>query len=117
MAYLQSWHFRVHSFWRNFICFGKDFTRPHRVQNNLSSIKSLDLIHLLSFQSVKISTTQVFVGSYHVIFLCKIKKAQPSVKVLVLLLLRRKHMLHKKFKIRLNRWRSRVKVHSATTTK
>ncbi|KAJ0078251.1 hypothetical protein Patl1_37021 [Pistacia atlantica] len=27
MAYLQSLHFRVHSFWRNFNCFGKDFTK------------------------------------------------------------------------------------------
>ncbi|KAJ0092805.1 hypothetical protein Patl1_26703 [Pistacia atlantica] len=60
MAYLQSLHSRVHSFWRNFNCFGKDFTRPHRVGNNLSSIKRLDLIHLLSFESRRM-TIMVFV--------------------------------------------------------
>ncbi|XP_044473904.1 DNA polymerase I, thermostable isoform X2 [Mangifera indica] len=49
MAYFQSLHFQVHSFWRSFNCFGKDFTRCHRVGNNLSTIKRLDLVHLSSF--------------------------------------------------------------------
>ncbi|KAJ4723665.1 DNA polymerase I [Melia azedarach] len=75
MAYMQSSHLRIHSFWRSFHFIRKDFSRPQSVGNNLFSIRRFDLAYSPFLESTKgycslsnnLSTTTFGVGhaSFH----------------------------------------------------